>query len=207
VRTGRASGLGVRPAAAGLGLLAVVLLATGCSSIPPGRKQDLISGRIFTEKDGIRLPVGQAQLTIRPIHGIRDAWKPDVAPEEPTALRAVAISNGSGYFQISALSSDQTYDEYRLLRRWDYEITIRIPGYSIYEGKFPFLAGPQELSVALEEKGADAPDGPGVIEIDEKALMQWGVGGPAEVLRDQRTRDKSSRELRGERPPPDGDAH
>jgi hypothetical protein len=157
----------------GITLAAFAVILAACPS--GGRSSDLIAGKIATEKDQSTVPVGQAQVTIRPITVDPEAKGADEQPEEPTALRGVAITNDTGYFQIASLSSDQTFQEYGLLRNWQYEITIQVPGYYIYKGKFPYAKGGQELTIALEEKGTDVADESGVIEIDEKAIQSGAI--------------------------------
>ena len=96
-------------------------------------------------------------------------------PEDPVNLRGVSITNDTGYFEITSFSSDQTFQEYGLLRNWRCEITIQVPGYYIYKGPFSYGKGGQELTIELEEKDADVSDLTGVIQIDEKAIQTGAI--------------------------------
>jgi hypothetical protein len=159
-----------------LGLIAVVLMGSvvGCPG-GGGRTSDLIAGQIQTNKDQELIPVSQAQVMVRPLTVDPEQKGADEQPEDPVNLRGVAITNDTGYFEIAALSSDQTFSEFSLLRNWKYEITIQVPGYYIYKGKFAYAKGGQELTIELEEKGADVIDQSGVIEIDEKAIQTGAI--------------------------------
>ena len=159
-----------------LGLIAAVLVASvvGCPS-GGGRTSDLIAGQIQTSKDQELVPVSQAQVMVRPLTVDPEQKGADEQPEEPVNLRGVAITNDTGQFEIAALSSDQTFVEYTLLRNWKYEITIQVPGYYIYKGSFSYAKGGQNLTIELEEKGADVIDQSGVIEIDEKAIQTGAI--------------------------------
>jgi hypothetical protein len=154
------------------GVLALAVMM-GCPS--GGRSSDLIAGKIGTTKDQQEVPVAQAQVMVRPLTVDPEQKGADEQPEEPSNLRGVSITNDTGYFEIAALSSDQTFQEYGLLRNWKYEITIQVPGYYIYRGNFAYSKGGQELTIALEEKGADVIDASGVIEIDEKAIQTGAI--------------------------------
>ena len=157
-----------------LSLAAVALVGlVGCPS--SGRSSDLIAGKIGTTKDQQDVPVSQAQVMVRPLTVDPEQKGADEQPEEPVNLRGVAITNDTGYFEIAALSSDQTFSEYTLLRNWKYEITIQVPGYYIYKGNFTYTKGGQELTIQLEEKGADVLDDSGVITIDEKAIQTGAI--------------------------------
>ena len=145
----------------------------GCPS--SGRSSDMIAGKIGTTKDQQDVPVSQAQVMIRPTTVDPEQKGADEQPEEPSNLRGVSITNDTGYFEIAALSSDQTFQEYGLLRNWKYEITIQVPGYYIYRGNFSYGKGGQELTVELEEKGADVIDASGVIEIDESSIQTGSI--------------------------------
>jgi len=155
---------------AGLLVLAALM---GCPS--GGRSSDLIAGKIGTTKDQQDVPVAQAQVMVRPLTVDPEQKGADEQPEEPSNLRGVSITNDTGYFEIAALSSDQTFQEYGLLRNWKYEITIQVPGYYIYKGNFTYTKGGQELTIQLEEKGADVVDVSGGIEIDEKAIQTGAI--------------------------------
>jgi hypothetical protein len=159
-----------------VGLIAVFMIGSiaGCPS-GGGRSSDLVAGQIRTNKDQELIPVSQAQVMVRPVTVDPEQKGADEQPEEPVNLRGVAITNDTGYFEIAALSSDQTFKEYSLLRNWKYEITIQVPGYYIYKGSFPYAKGGQELTIELEEKGADVIDQSGVIEIDEKAIQTGAI--------------------------------
>jgi len=163
---------GLRTLATTLFIAALVTLA-GCPS--GGRSSDIIAGKIATTKDQQTVPVSQAQVMIRPLTVDPEQKGADEQPEEPTNLRGVSITNDTGYFEIVALSSDQTFQEYGLLRNWKYEITIQVPGYYIYRGSFTYTKGGQELEIALEEKSADVLDSSGVIEIDEKSIQTGAI--------------------------------
>ncbi|HCP44878.1 MAG TPA: hypothetical protein DIU15_02450 [Deltaproteobacteria bacterium] len=156
--------------------LLVLMLAVAVAGCPGGgRSSDMIAGQIMTQKDQQEIPVGQAQVMIRPLNADPELKGADDQPEDPTNLRGVAITNDTGYFEIQSLSSDQTFQEYGLLRNWKCEITIQVPGYYIYKGSFSYTKGGQELSIVLEEKGSDVTDLSGVIEIDEKAIQTGAI--------------------------------
>ncbi len=153
----------------------LLLLFIGLMACESGRSSDMIAGKIETSKDQQVVPVSQAQVMIRPMTVDPEQKGADEQPEEPSSLRGVSITNDTGYFEIAALSSDQTFQEYGLLRNWKYEITIQVPGYYIYKGSFAYGKGGQELTIELEEKSADVLDGSGVIEIDEKAIQTGAI--------------------------------
>jgi hypothetical protein len=153
-----------------------VLLAFAVAGCPSGgRSKDTVQGSIKAERDQELRPVGQAQVMIRPITVDPQLKGADEQPEDPANLRGVSITNDTGFFQITSLSSDQTFMEFGLLRNWKYEITIQVPGYYIYKGQFTYTKGAQQVDVQLEEKGADVSDGSGVITIDEKAIQTGSV--------------------------------
>ena len=154
-------------------LIATIVALVGCPS--GGRSSDMIAGKIATDKDQQVVPVSQAQVMIRPMTVDPEQRGADEQPEEPQNLRGVSITNDTGYFEIVALSSDQTFQEYGLLRNWKYEITIQVPGYYIYRGNFTYTKGGQELQIALEEKSADVIDASGVIEIDEGSIQTGAI--------------------------------
>lgn len=158
----------------GAGALLLATLA-GCPS--GGRSADMIAGRISTTRDQAEVPVAQAMVMLRPLTVDPEQKGADEQPagEDPASLRGVSMTNDTGYFEIAALSSDQTFQEYGLLRNWKYEITIQVPGYYIYKGSFTYTKGGQELTIPLEEKGADVIDVSGVIEIDEKSIQMGAI--------------------------------
>ncbi len=160
-------------AAATCSLFLILIAMLGCPS--GGRTSDMIAGKIETSKDQQLVPVSQAQVMIRPLTVDPEQKGADEQPEEPSSLRGVSITNDTGYFEIAALSSDQTFQEYGLLRNWKYEITIQVPGYYIYRGSFAYSKGGQELTIELEEKSADVLDASGVIEIDDKAIQTGAI--------------------------------
>jgi len=155
-----------------LSVLFALLVVTSCGG---GRSSDLIAGKIRTTKDQSEIPVSQAQVIVRPITPDPEKKGADEQPEPPDNLRGVAVTNDTGFFEIAALSSGQTFQEYGLLRAWRYEITIQVPGYYVYKGNFGYEKGGQELSISLEEKGADVLDDSGVIQIDEKAIQTGAI--------------------------------
>jgi hypothetical protein len=142
---------------------------------PGGRSSDAISGKIMVNKDQELRPVSQAQVRLTPISPDPEAKGADEQPEDPTNLRGVSITNDTGFFEILSLSSDQTFQEYGLLRNWRYELQIQVPGYYIYRGNFPYAKGAEELTITLQEKGADVIDDSGVIEMDEKAIQSGSI--------------------------------
>jgi hypothetical protein len=152
---------------------AAVALMVACPS--GGRSSDMIAGKITTLKDQEIRPVAQAQIVIRPLTPDPEQKGADEQPEEPVNLRGVSITNDTGYFEITSFSSDQTFQEYSLLRNWRCEITIQVPGYYIYKGPFSYGKGGQELTIQLEEKDADVSDLTGVIQIDEKAIQTGAI--------------------------------
>ncbi len=156
-------------------LSVLVLGLVAGASCDKGRSSDLITGKILTQKDGEARPVAQAQVMIRPTTVDPEKKGADEQPEEPVNLRGVSITNDTGFFEIASLSSDQTFQEYGLLRNWKYEITIQVPGYYIYKGPFSYEKGGIELGIQLEEKGADVVDDSGVILIDEKAIQSGAI--------------------------------
>ncbi len=152
--------------------LALLGLIVAC---PSGRSSDTISGKIQVNKDQELRPVAQAQVRLTPISPDPEAKGADEQPEDPVNLRGVSITNDTGHFEILSLSSDQTFQEYGLLRNWRYEIQIQVPGYYIYKGNFPYAKGAEALEITLEEKGADVVDDSGVIEMDEKAIQSGSI--------------------------------
>lgn len=159
-----------------LTLIAVLLCTLAfASSCDKGRSSDLISGRITTLKDGESRPVAQAQVSIVPSSVDPEKKGADEQPEDPINLTGVALTNDTGFFEITSLSSSQTFQEYSLLRNWKYEIQIRVPGYYIYKGPFSYEKGGVELAIELEQKGADVVDDSGVILIDEKAIQSGAI--------------------------------
>jgi hypothetical protein len=152
--------------------LALLGLAMAC---PSGRSSDAISGKIQVKKDQELRPVAQAQVRLSPISPDPEAKGADEQPEDPANLRGVSITNDTGYFDILSLSSDQTFQEYGLLRNWRYEIQIQVPGYYIYKGNFAYSKGAEALEITLEAKGADVVDDSGVIEMDEKAIQSGSI--------------------------------
>ncbi len=150
-----------------------VALMVACPS--GGRSSDMIAGKITTLKDQEVRPVAQAQIVIRPLTPDPEQKGADEQPEDPINLRGVSITNDTGYFEITSFSSDQTFQEYGLLRNWRCEITIQVPGYYIYKGPFSYGKGGQELTIELEEKDADVSDLTGVIQIDEKAIQTGAI--------------------------------
>lgn len=153
-------------------LTLALLLGASCDK---GRSSDLITGKITAMKDGEERPVAQAQVTIRPTTVDPEKKGADEQPEDPQNLTGVSLTNDTGFFEIASLSSNQTFQEYGLLRNWKYEIEIRVPGYYIYKGPFPYEKGGVELAIQLEEKGADVVDDSGVILIDEKAIQSGAI--------------------------------
>ena len=129
----------------------------------------------MTDKDQEVIPVAQAQVLIKPLTVDPEQKGADEQPEDPTNLRGVAITNATGTFEVATLSSDQTFQEYGLLRNWKYEIQIQVPGYYIYKGPFSYGKGGMEMSIQLEEKGSDVLDESGVIEIDESAIQTGAI--------------------------------
>ncbi|MBJ96116.1 MAG: hypothetical protein CMP23_16760 [Rickettsiales bacterium] len=159
----------------GFALLSMMALALLVACPSGGRSSDMIAGKITTMKDQEVRPVAQAQIVIRPLTPDPEQKGSDEQPEDPVNLRGVSITNDTGYFEITSFSSDQTFQEYGLLRNWRYQITIQVPGYYIYRGPFSYGKGGQELTVQLEEKGSDVDDLTGVIEIDEKAIQTGSI--------------------------------
>jgi hypothetical protein len=158
-----------------LALLSAMALALLPACEKGGRSSDTITGKISALRDGEAKPVAQAQVMIRPTSVDPEQKGADEQPEDPVNLRGVAITNDTGFFEIASLSSDQTFQEYGLLRAWKYEIQIQVPGYYIYKGPFAYGKGGIELAIQLEEKGADVIDSSGVIEIDEKAIQSGAI--------------------------------
>ena len=159
----------------GFALLCVVAVALMVACPSGGRSSDMIVGKITTLKDQEIRPVSQAQIVIRPLTPDPEQKGADEQPEDPVNLRGVSITNDTGYFEIANFSSDQTFQEYGLLRNWRCEITIQVPGYYIYKGPFSYSKGGQELTIQLEEKDADVSDLSGVIQIDEKAIQTGSI--------------------------------
>jgi len=153
-------------------LVAVTCLVIAC---PSGRSSDAVTGKIQVSKDQELRPVAQAQVRLTPVSPDPEAKGADEQPEDPANLRGVSITNDTGYFEILSLSSDQTFQEYGLLRNWRYEIQIQVPGYYIYKGNFAYSKGAEPLEITLEEKGADVVDDSGVIEMDEKAIQSGSI--------------------------------
>jgi hypothetical protein len=158
-----------------LSLLCLVAVGVLVACPSGGRSSDMIVGKITTLKDQEVRPVAQAQIVIRPLTPDPEQKGADDQPEDPVNLRGVSITNDTGYFEISSFSSDQTFQEYGLLRNWRCEITIQVPGYYIYKGPFSYGKGGQELTILLEEKDADVSDLTGVIQIDEKAIQTGAI--------------------------------
>lgn len=158
-----------------LALATLSLLALTFVGCPGGRSSDAISGLIKAERDQSEVPVSQAQVVVRPLMVDPEQRGADEQPEDPKNLRGVAITNDLGAFEITNMSSDQTFTEYGLLRNWKYEITIQVPGYYIYKGTFAYANGAEELQIMLEEKGSDVTDDSGVIIMDEKAIQQGAI--------------------------------
>lgn len=158
-------------------LVAAIILAMGLAPAcgGGGRSSDIIQGQIGTTRDQADVPVAQAQVMIRPLTVDPEQKGADEQPEDPVNLRGVAITNDSGFFSVKALSSDQTFQEYGLLRNWKYEITIQVPGYYMYRGTFGYGKAGQELAVQLEEKSTDVLDESGVIQIDERAIQTGAI--------------------------------
>lgn len=153
-------------------LFLVLALLAAC---PSGRSSDLIAGTIRTDRDQAEVPVAQAQVSVFPA-GVDPALRGgDEEPEPIKNLRGLDITNDSGYFEITDLSSDVSFKEYSLLRNWRYELRIQVPGYYIYKGHFTYTRGGQELMILLEEKTADVIDDSGVIEIDETAIQTGAI--------------------------------
>ena len=152
----------------------LVLMATFVAC-PSGRSSDAITGKIMVNKDQELRPVSQAQVRLTPVSPDPEAKGADEQPEDPVNLRGVSITNDTGFFEILSLSSDQTFQEYGLLRNWRYELQIQVPGYYIYKGNFSYANGAEELTITLQEKGADVADDSGVIELDEKAIQSGSI--------------------------------
>lgn len=156
-------------------LTILMIASVFSSSCDKGRSSDLISGRITTLKDGESRPIAQAQVSIVPSSVDPEKKGADEQPEDPINLTGVALTNDTGFFEITSLSSSATFQEYSLLRNWKYEIQIRVPGYYIYKGPFSYEKGGVELAIELEQKGADVVDDSGVILIDPKAIQSGAI--------------------------------
>ena len=145
--------------------------ATSCG----GRSTDGISGRIQVTADQSLRPIAQANIRVRPLNPAEEAKGADEQPEDPSNLRGVSITNDAGYFEVLGLASDQTFQEYGLLRDWKYEIQIQVPGYYTYVGKFSYSKGAQDIQITLEEKDPNVTDDTGTLEINEDSIQVGSV--------------------------------
>ncbi len=150
----------------GVVALALVVLFTACND----RKSDAVGGIIKVTQDQSVHPIAQAQIKLTPL-APNDGSKSDEQPEDASNLRGVDTTNDTGAFQIATLSSDQTFQEYGLLRNWRYELQIQVPGYYIYKGEFPYESGTRSLEITLTEKGSDVEDDTGGVEIMEDGVQ------------------------------------
>ena len=135
-------------------LVALSLALVACRN----RSGDAVGGVIrVTNAEKIH-PIAQAQIKLTPLAPIAGAKGVDEQPEAAGNLRGVDTTNDTGAFRIASLSSDQTFQEYELLRNWTYQLQVLVPGYYIYSAEFPFESGTSEVEVTLKQKGNDVED-------------------------------------------------
>ena len=74
-----------------------------------------------------------------------------------------------------ALSSDQTFQEYGLLRNWTYELQIQVPGYYLFTGEVAYADGGRAVQVELRQKGNGVDDDTGGVEVVIDGLAMGSV--------------------------------
>ncbi len=147
----------------------LALLLSGCAH---GR---LIEGGVRTGGDGDVLGVPEAQVLLRPLPTIDGG----ALPLGLEGALGVAISDAEGRFELRALP--RAGDVLRLPRRQPYEITVRCPGFNIFQGRFDHERRRVSLTVVVE--GKLQPDGSD--EALHRRILIQTAGGPDEAASDR----------------------
>jgi len=149
-------------------ILMVALLA-GC----PGGSAGVLTGKILASRDGVEIPLADAQVRVWPSEPGDKPAKFDA--EAVQNLRGVSITRSSGQFEIASLTSNATAAEYPLLKGWSYVIEVEVPGYYITSSTFEYLGGSQYIEMEIEEKSNDVLDTSGGVEADTKLLEHGSI--------------------------------
>jgi hypothetical protein len=139
------------------------------------RSSDAVTGIIQVVIDQEVRPIAQAQIRLIPKAPTDGAKRVDEQPEDPVNLRGVDTTNDTGVFEILALSSDQTFQEYGLLRNWTYELQIQVPGYYLFTGEVAYADGGRAVQVELRQKGNGVDDDTGGVEVVIDGLAMGSV--------------------------------
>jgi hypothetical protein len=150
------------------GIVLIALLA-GC----PGGASGVLTGKIVATREGVEVPVADAQVRVWPSEpGARPA---KFEAEAVQNLRGVSITRSSGRFEIASLTSSATAAEYPLLKGWTYVIEVEVPGFYITSSTFEYGGGSQYIEMEIEEKRTDVLDTSGGVREDDKQLHRGAI--------------------------------